>query len=429
MAPVPHWGVPRPDLKAAAPSPGPDGTTASASRPLSARRLRRQIEARDVGDEENDGRSGPFFAPFGDPPQTVQDPAGLRRPADREEDLDLDTLAEEIERLSAVPRTRSRDAVHEVLERDAARAHARKASRKATDPLAIRYPEWDHQTSRHRPAHCLLHELAAPSGDPAWSGRVLDEHRELLADVRRRFERLRPRRERHPREPEGDDLDVDAVVEDFADRRAGRTPSERLYLAERPLRRDVTVALLIDASGSTDAWVSGGRTVLEVEKQATLVLCEALRSLGDRHGVYAFSGRGAEGVRVARVKAFEERTDDAVRARIAGLAGADYTRLGAPIRHLTATLAREQSRVRLLFLLSDGKPNDEDEYEGRYGIEDTRQAVAEARLQGLAVFCLTIDREGSTYLPHMFGPHGYAVAARVAELPRRLPEIYRAVTS
>jgi nitric oxide reductase NorD protein len=111
------------------------------------------------------------------------------------------------------------------------------------------------------------------------------------------------------------------------------------------------------------------------------------------------------------------------------VAGSDYTRLGAPIRHLTASLARERSRVRLLFLLSDGKPNDEDEYEGRYGIEDTRQAVAEARLQGLAVFCLTIDREGPRYLPHMFGARGYAVAARVAELPRRLPEIYRTITS
>ena len=118
-----------------------------------------------------------------------------------------------------------------------------------------------------------------------------------------------------------------------------------------------------------------------------------------------------------------------MRARIAGLASADYTRLGAPIRHVTAALARERSRVRLLFLLSDGRPNDEDEYEGRYGIEDTRQAVAEARLQGLGVFCLTIDREGSSYLPHMFGARGYAVVARVAELPRRLPEIYRVLTS
>lgn len=427
VAPTFHWGVPRPDLTAAARSASRG--VAPASRPLSTRRLRRQIEARDMTDEERDGRSGPFFVPFGDPPQTVQDPAGLRRPVDQEKDLDLETLAEEIEHQSELPRVRSSDVVHEVLECDSAQARARRADRSMSAGVGIRYPEWDHRTSGYRPAHCVLRELAAPSGDPGWSGRILEEHRELVSDLRRRFERLRPRRERHPRERQGDDLDVDAVVEDFADRRAGRTPSERLYLAERPLRRDVAVALLIDASGSTDAWVGGGRTVLEVERQATLVLCEALRSLGDRHAVYAFCGRGAQSVRVERVKSFAERIDDAVRARIAGLASADYTRLGAPIRHVTAALARERSRVRLLFLLSDGRPNDEDEYEGRYGIEDTRQAVAEARLQGLGVFCLTIDREGSSYLPHMFGARGYAVVARVAELPRRLPEIYRALTS
>ena len=184
----------------------------------------------------------------------------------------------------------------------------------------------------------------------------------------------------------------------------------------------------VDARGSTDSWVSRSRTVLEVEKQAALVFCEALESLGDRYGVYAFSGRSARDVRIERAKAIEERYGDKARARIGGLSGSAYTRLGAPIRHLTALLARQRSRVRLLFLLSDGKPNDEDEYEGRYGIEDTRQAVAEACLQGLSVFCLTVDREGSAYLPHMFGPHGYAVVAAVAELPLRLPEIYRILT-
>jgi nitric oxide reductase NorD protein len=427
MAPVLHWGVPRPDLTRVAPVER--GVLPFAAPTLSSRRLRRRIEAREVAVEEREERPGPFFVPFGDPPQTVQDPAGACRPVDRGEDLDLDTLAEEVERLTRVPRLRSNDPVREVLEDDSVRANAGPASHSATLAIGVRYPEWNHRASCYRPAHCLLRERAAPSGGPAWGARVLEEHRDLIHDLRRRFERLRPRRERRPREHAGDDLDVDAVVADFADRHAGRTPSERLYVAQRPLRRDVSVAFLIDASGSTDAWVDGGRTVLEVEKQATLVLCEALRSLGDRHGVYAFCGRGPQDVRVERVKGFGERTEEAVRARIAGLSGADYTRLGAPIRHLTATLARERSRVRLLFLLSDGKPNDEDEYGGRYGIEDTRQAVTDARLQGLTVFCLTIDHEGSTYLPHMFGPRGYTVAARVADLPRRLPEIYRAITS
>ncbi len=432
MAPVPHWGSPRPDLVSAGerrrdPSP----PTAPRTRPLRSRRLGRRLEAREVDEEEQNSRSGPFFVPFGDPPQSIQDPAGLRRPEDRDEDIDLEALAEELERLGRLPRIRSSARVHEALESESERARSTTEPTNAapSDALGLRYPEWDYRTDRYRRAYCAVREVAAAPGELSWSLRVLEEHRPLLAGLRRRFERLRPRRERRPRERDGDEIDLDAFVEDFADRSASRTPSERLYLAEHPLRRDVTVAFLVDASGSTDSWVSGGRTVLEVEKQATLVFCEALESLGDRYGIYAFSGRGARDVRVERAKALEERYGDAARARIGGLSGSAYTRLGAPIRHLTGLLARQRSRVRLLFLLSDGKPNDEDEYEGRYGIEDTRQAVAEARLQGLSVFCLTVDREGSAYLPHMFGPHGYAVVAAVAELPLRLPEIYRALTA
>ncbi|HSD10570.1 MAG TPA: VWA domain-containing protein [Candidatus Binatia bacterium] len=430
MAPVPHWGSPRPDLVCAGERRhDPSLWAAPRAHPLRLRRLARQVDAREVGDEE-DSPPGPFFVPFGDPPQSIQDPAGLRRPEDRDEDIDLDTLAEEIERLGRLPRVRSSARVHEALESEIERARSASQTEctAAAEPFGLRYPEWDYRTERYRRAYCAVREVAAAHGDPSWSPRVLEEHRSLLAALRRRFEPLRPRRERRPREREGHDIDLDAFVDDFADRSAGRTPSERLYLAERRLRRDVAVAFLVDASGSTDSWVSGGRTVLEVEKQAALVFCEALESLGDRYGIYAVSGRGARDVRVERAKALEERYGDAVRARIAGFSGSAYTRLGAPIRHLTALLARERSRVRLLLLLSDGKPNDEDEYEGRYGIEDTRQAVAEARLQGLSVFCLTVDREGSAYLPHMFGPHGHAVVAAVAELPLRLPEIYRALT-
>jgi nitric oxide reductase NorD protein len=103
--------------------------------------------------------------------------------------------------------------------------------------------------------------------------------------------------------------------------------------------------------------------------------------------------------------------------------------LGAPIRHLTAHLTHQRARLRLLFLLSDGKPNDEDEYEGTYGIEDTRQAVAEAQLQGIHLFCLAIDRQGSIYLPQMFGPHGYRILWDITQLPHRLPELYRRLTA
>jgi nitric oxide reductase NorD protein len=281
----------------------------------------------------------------------------------------------------------------------------------------------------YRHGHCVLRETAAPPGEAQWAAQALRVHHDLIRDVRRRFDALRPTRLRCTRQRDGHDLDLDAYVDDFAARRAGRTPTDRLYLTDRLRRRDVSVAFLLDASGSTDAWVSGGRRVLDVEKEATLVFCEALEALGDRYAIYAFAGRGARDIRVLRVKGWADGYGEPVRARIAGLYSATFTRLGTPIRHLTALLARQRTRLRLLFLLSDGKPNDEDDYEGPYGIEDTRRAIAEARLQGITLFCLTIDRHGSSYLPQMFGPHGYTVLWDIAQLPQRLPDIYRRITT
>ena len=309
----------------------------------------------------------------------------------------------------------------------------RQASRngdRATEeiPGGIAYPEWNCATESYRPHYCLLREEIAPAGDAEWVSRKLEEHRLRIAEVRRRFEALRPRRLRLARQVDGEEIDLDAYVDDFSDRRAGGSPSDRLYLADRRRRRDVAVAFLIDASGSTGAWVSDGRRVVDVEKEAALVLCEAVEALRDRYAVYAFSGWRPRNVRVRRVKAFAERYGGEVRRRIAAIERDCFTRLGAPLRHLTTELARAASRVRVLFLLSDGKPNDADEYEGVYGIEDTRQAVAEARLRGIHVFCLTVDREGSTYLPRMFGANGYAVVADVNRLAERLPELYRRIT-
>jgi nitric oxide reductase NorD protein len=132
---------------------------------------------------------------------------------------------------------------------------------------------------------------------------------------------------------------------------------------------------------------------------------------------------------VWRAKGFGEGYGELTRRRIGGIQSEVSTRLGTPIRHLTALLTRQRTRRRLLLLLSDGKPNDEDEYEGAYGIEDTRQAVVEAHLQGVYVVCLTVDRQGSIYLPRMFGQHGYTIVWDIAQLPHHLPELYRLLTT
>ncbi len=432
VAPVAHWGRPRPDLLEPAAPNGrrPEGGGQQRS-PIRSQRLLHRIEAQETAEDQPYGRDGPFLVPHGDPQQSVENPAGLRRPLDQGEEPELEALAEELARLGRVPCVESDAIVQEILEVEGLRRH-RSSSHGAGDsdePPGVAYPEWDYRAGVYRQSYCLLRETAAPRGDPQWAARLLREHYALIYDIRRRFDALRAIRRRDTQQLDGSDLDLDAYVDDFAAQRAGRPPTDRLYLSDRPRRRDVAVAFLIDVSGSTDAWVSGGRRVLDLEKEATLVFCEALEVLGDHYAIYAFASCGARNVHVRRVKGFTDTYGEVVRQRIAGLQSQAYTRLGAPIRHLTAYLTRQRTRLRLLFLLSDGKPNDQDEYEGTYGIEDTRQAVAEAQLQGIHPFCLTIDRQGSIYLPQMFGPHGYRILWDITQLPQRLPTLYRHLTT
>jgi nitric oxide reductase NorD protein len=171
--------------------------------------------------------------------------------------------------------------------------------------------------------------------------------------------------------------------------------------------------------------VADTRRIVDVEKEALIVVCEALDALGDGYAVMAFSGEGPASVSVATVKDFSERNGLLVRRRIAALEPDRFTRTGAAIRHATAALSAQTARHRLLLVLSDGKPNDVDVYEGRYGVEDTRQAVAEARMQGLHAFCLTVDRQAPVYLPRIFGPSGYAVLRHAATLPHVLVDVVR----
>jgi nitric oxide reductase NorD protein len=432
VAPVPHWGRPRPDLL------GPP--TANGRRHESTRQPReairshhvpRRIEVQERPEDQPHRRDGPFFVPHGDPEQSVEDAAGLRRPLDQGHEPEIEALAEELARLGRVSYVESDADVQEILEVEGVRPHRSSShgTEGINEPGGVAYPEWDYREGVYRQQYCLLRETAALPGDPQWSARVLRQHHALIYAIRRRFDALRPIRRRDTQQLDGPELDLDAYVGDFGARCAGHTPTDRLYLRERPHRRDVAVALLMDISGSTGAWVSGGHRGLDLEKEATLVFCEALEALGDHYAVYAFASRGARDVQVCRVKGFTEAYGEVVRQRLAGLQAQTYTRLGAPIRHLTAHLTRHRARLRLLFLLSDGKPNDEDEYEGPYGIEDTRQAVAEARLQGIHLFCLAIDRQGSIDLPRMFGPHGYSSLWNITQLPQRLPDLYRRLTT
>lgn len=291
---------------------------------------------------------------------------------------------------------------------------------------ALAYPEWDYRGRRHLPGHCrVLVEPAAEAGDD-WAPDAAVLRR--VRAVKRQFEALRPTRRLLPGEPDGDELDLDALIRSAADLRAGGAGSDRVYRRARRAARDIAVTVLLDASLSTDGWIDN-RRVLDVEKEALLALSHALAACGDDFEALAFTSRTRRRVSVRTLKGFAEPFGPRVLQRLQALKPGYYTRIGAALRHATAGLRRKPNRHRLLLLLTDGKPNDTDHYEGRYGIEDTRRAVQEARRAGLALFGITVDRRAREYFPYLFGPGGYAVVGHLGRLPGQLPALYRQITA
>lgn len=288
----------------------------------------------------------------------------------------------------------------------------------------LTYPEWDYRRGVYLKNHCRV--IAGPASDEGPSPVLSAEMKALVRRVRRQFEAMRPRHEVLRAQVDGADLDLDAVVRSRTELAASGECSDRIHLASRPQAHDLAVTLLVDVSLSTDAWFND-RRVLDVEKEALLVLAEGLAACGDMHSILSFTSRRRDWVRVETIKDFDEPMSAIVRHRIAALKPGYYTRMGAALRHATAKLAERPNRKHLLLVLTDGKPNDVDHYEGRFALEDTRRAVSEARRRGIHVFGVTVDQDAKTYVPAVFGHHGYAVVPDIRRLPAALPQIYRAL--
>jgi nitric oxide reductase NorD protein len=288
-------------------------------------------------------------------------------------------------------------------------------------------PEWDWRQQRLLPDRCRIVSMLAADAAPCELPAGL---RRTARRLRGQFQALAPARVWHRGQSDGEEVDLDAWLRFATDRRAGASGhAEGLYRRTESGARDLACLLLADLSLSTDTWVNDHARVIDVIRDSLFLFAESLAATGDRFGIFGFSSRRRDPVRVHTLKGFDERYGAAVRGRIQAIRPGYYTRIGAAIRHAAGLLAPQPAGRRLLLLLSDGKPNDLDRYEGRYGIEDTREAVREARRAGLEPFCVTIDDQGNDYLPHLFGSGGYLVIRRPSELPARLPLLYARLTA
>jgi len=288
---------------------------------------------------------------------------------------------------------------------------------------AFLYNEWDYERQNYRKNWAVLRELDIGSLEDDFVSDTLDKYHGLTASLRRTFEALRGEDRLLKKQAYGENVDIDALVEAWADATIGLEMSDRLFTKKHKLERDIAVMFMVDMSGSTKGWIN------DAERESLVLLCESLETLGDRYAIYGFSGMTRKRCEVYRVKRFDEAYDDAVRGRISGIRPKDYTRMGVTIRHLCHLLSEVEARTKLLITLSDGKPDDYDTYRGAYGIEDTRQALIEARRSGIHSFCITIDTEARDYLPHMYGAANYTVIDEVRKLPLKVSDIYRRLTT
>lgn len=414
--------APRPKFVEALAPPTDDSPASSRSA-----RLGRRPEVREAPEDEDDKKQGAWMVQTALPHEQAEDPGGLQRPTDRDDQTAAQELADSLSELPQARLVTSPGRPKEVLLSDEPPEARAKNGRVAASEQqrALRYPEWDYAASAYREAGATVRVGPALEGAQAWVDATLDRHRSTVNLVRRRFEMLRAQRMRLHKQLEGDEVDLDAYISGYADFRAGHPMPQGLYQHCRQARRDMAIMLLVDISGSTDGWVTANKRVIDVEREALLLVSIALQGMAEPNAILAFSGEGPHGVVIRNVKEFDEPFGPIVARRIAMLEPEHYTRAGAAIRHATAVLMQQGARHRLLLMLSDGKPNDVDEYEGRYGVEDMRQAVTEAKLQGIQPFCLTVDRQATAYLPGIFGSHQYALLPKPELLPTVLVDWMR----
>ncbi|AJD53346.1 nitric oxide reductase activation protein NorD [Thalassospira permensis] len=291
------------------------------------------------------------------------------------------------------------------------------------------YPEWDYRHQSYRPDFC---KVVMQSGDEKVSECDVwhpgETERRQIRQVRRQFEAFRPRHEILRAQSDGSELDLEALVRARCDQKGSGELSDRLYLNTVRRARDLSVAVLVDVSLSTDAWIQDQR-VLDVEKQALSVLAGGLDACGDEFGIFSFTSRRRDWVRINAIKIFDEEWSRSTQDRIQKLRPGYYTRLGAAIRHVGKLLGDRPHQHRLMLVITDGKPNDIDHYEGRYGIEDSRRAVRECRKAGLGLFGVTVDQRAQDYFPYIFGAGGHAIVSKLENLPAALPRIYRQLVS
>lgn len=304
---------------------------------------------------------------------------------------------------------------------------------KAPISSPIHYPEWDYQTQLERPNWATLLEKRPKMGDPNDVDQAVEENKHIIQRIKHMIEAVQPQGVVRERKMEdGDTIDINAAIEAMIDIRRGIQPDPRINIRTHLQVRDLSVVLLIDLSESTNDEVRDaeeeGTTVLDISRDAAALLAEALDKVGDPFAIHGFDSNGRHDVEYYRIKDFDAPYNDIAKGRIAGMTGQLSTRMGTALRHAGSLLNERPSQKKMVLLLTDGEPADNDVRDPQYLRFDTKKAVEDLSRQGIRTFCLSLDPYADDYVSNIFGQKNYLVLDQVSRLPEKLPALYLGLT-
>ena len=297
-------------------------------------------------------------------------------------------------------------------------------------PQPFHYAEWDYQMQLERPAWCTVLEKRAQPGDIAIIDEIVVKHKPIIRRLKFLIEALQPQGvQRIRKQEDGDEIDLNAAVRAMIEMRMGEQPDPRIMLRNVRKVRDLSVLLLIDLSASTNDVVRGSdTTVLQLAREATVLLADALDKIGDPFALHGFDSNGRHDVEYYHFKDFDAPYDDKAKARLAGMRGELSTRMGAAMRHAGSILKRQPSHKKLLLVVTDGEPADNDVRDPQYLRLDARKSVEELARNGINTYCLSLDPGADQYVSRIFGAKNYMVVDHVQRLPEKLPLLYMGLT-
>jgi len=356
--------------------------------------------------------------------ETAEEFSGNFRDFDGEDELDDHSNA--LEDINMKYTVRVNDKVHSTYQTDFIEntTIAESADVKNTD-YHITYPEWDYKRKAYKADFCSVYPINLNETNPSFYKHTLNDYRSVLLGLRKMLSNLDTKYQQQRRQIDGNEFDLDAITDSFIEAKSGHTPSERIYLSNRRKEKDLSIMLLIDVSLSSDGY-SAGNKVIDVEKQVSILFGEILDEYDIDFAINGFSSNTRNHSNFINIKGFDDSWDK-TKLKVGAISPNGYTRIGAALRHAGSLIEKRSAKNKWIILISDGKPNDFDKYEGQYGIKDVKQALRELNQNQVNSYAIAIEAQAKYYLPEMFGQNHYQILSSPIELIQSLVKLYEKI--